>query len=275
MLDLGHAIAYCTLAALQGALVMLPRPVGSAAWRLRSPAWALVLPGSLIVGTFGVLAVPASPTDLAVLAAVATPLLAGLAVVRILRGARRAWLAALPLLGAGALTLPTWPAELAACVLTALGCLTVGVVLVRLTPLPWVAAGVFTMCIVDVTLLAAGVGQTAAVELERAMSHSALPEFHHAQLAGVTKDYPDLVLAGVLGGALAGSARQRTAAMLVTLLVCANGMFFMVADMLPGTVPLGVAAAVVALLERRGGAFRQRTRRRSSISHPELAPSRA
>jgi hypothetical protein len=274
MLDLGQAVAYGTLAALQGALVMLPSPARSGVWRLRSPVWALVLPGALIAGTFGVLAVPGSATGLAWLAALATPVLAGVAVVGIVRGARRVWLAALPLLGAAALTLPSWPGQLAACVLTALGCLTVGVVLVRLTPLPWAAAGVFAMCVVDVALLATGVGQPSAVVLERAMSHGALPQFHHAQLGGVTKDYPDIVLAGVLGGALAGSARQGTAAVLATLLVCANGVFFMVADMLPGTVPLAVAAAIVVLLERRGTTDRG-PRRRSSIPHPELAPSRA
>ena len=49
--------AYCGLAALQGVLVMLPRPAASGAWNraARSPGWALVLPGALMVGTFGVL----------------------------------------------------------------------------------------------------------------------------------------------------------------------------------------------------------------------------
>jgi hypothetical protein len=47
------------LALLQGALIALPRanalePLA----RLRSPAWAAVLPGSIIVGTFAVRALP-------------------------------------------------------------------------------------------------------------------------------------------------------------------------------------------------------------------------
>jgi hypothetical protein len=121
--------------------------------RLRSPCWAVVLPGALLVGTFGVLAVPHGATGLAVLAALAV-------------------------LSAGAVTLHSWPSQLASTALTALGCLTVGAALVRLTPLPWLAGGIAAMCIVDVALLATGVGQPAAHELKTALSHSALPEYH-------------------------------------------------------------------------------------------------
>lgn len=258
MLSPVEIAAYCSLAALQGLLVALPRPARSAGWsRLRSPGWALVLPGALMVGTFGVLAAPSLATGLAVLAGVGTPVLIGLAVVGVVRGSRWAWLAALIGLGTATLTLHSWPAQLAASALTALGCLTLGAALVRLTPLPWLAGGIVAMCIVDVALLGTGVGQPAAAWMNAALSDSALPEFHRATLGGISKDYPDLVLAAVLGNALAGHARQRTAAVLVTLLVSANGLFFLVADMLPGTVPVGVAAAAVVLLERRGTRLRR------------------
>jgi hypothetical protein len=263
---LGEIIAYCALAALQGLLVFLPRPAAPGWGRLRSPAWALTLPVALIIGTFGVLEVPGGATALAVLAAVTTPLLAGLAVMSVVRGSRRAWLAAWPLLGAAALGMQAWPAELATSGLAGLGCLTVGAALVRLTPLPWLAAGILAMCIVDVILLATGVGQPAAGLLEDALSHSALPEFHRAQIGSMNRDYPDLVLAAVLGTVLAGGARQQTAAVLVAVLASANGLLFLVADMLPGTVPLGVAAVVVVLLERRTAVrYRRRSRRRRPV----------
>jgi hypothetical protein len=262
----GDIVAYCGLAALQGVLVVLPRPAGSAVWtRLRSPGWALVLPGALMVGTFGVLELPHGATGLAVLAAVATPVLVGLAVTSVVRGPRRAWVLALPPLGA-AVALHSWPAALAASALTALGCLTLGAALVRLTPLPWLAAGIAAMCLVDVALLGAGVGQPAAAQLENALSHSPLPEFHRAQLGSMNRDYPDLVLAAALGTALAGNPRQPTAAVLVALLASANGLFLLIADILPATVPLGVAALVVAALERRS----RRTRR---PSHNRSCPS--
>ena len=61
---------------------------------------------------------------------------------------------------------------------------------------------------------------------------------------------PDLVRAGVLVTVLAGNARQLTAALLDVVLASANGGFFVVADMLPATAPLGVAAAATFLFER-------------------------
>jgi hypothetical protein len=249
--------------------VAIPRAGRSTGWnRLRSPVWALVFPGALIVGTFGVLAAPSFATGLVVLAAVGTPVLVGLAVVDVVRGSRWTWLAMLPVLGAAAFILHSWPAQLATSVLTALGCLTVGAALVRLTPLPWLAAGIAAMCIVDVTLIAAGFGQPASAAMGEALSHSALPEFHQATLAGVHKDYPDLVLAAVLGNVLAGHARQRTAAVLVAALVSANGLFLLVTHMLPGTVPVGVAAAAIAVLERRRSSARRRAPRRLGGARP-------
>jgi hypothetical protein len=272
MLTAGDIGAYCGLAAIQGVLVALPRAVSSAALaRLRSPGWAVVLPGALIVGTFGVLGVPDGATGLAVLAAIATPLLVAVAVMGVVRGRRGIWLAALPLLTVGAVTLHSWPSELATSALTALGCLTVGAALVRLTPLPWLAGGIAAMCIVDVALLATDVGQPAARQLESALAHSALPVFHRAQLGPISMDYPDLVVASTLGSALAGNARQLTAAVLVVALTCANGVLFLVADIVPGTVPVGLAAALVILIERRS----RRTRAtRSSLQPPVVGRSK-
>jgi hypothetical protein len=267
-------IDYCALAAVQGTLVFLPRPAAPGRNPLRSPAWALTLPAALIVGTFGVLEVPGGATGLAVLAAVTTPFLAGVAVMWVARGSRRVWLGALPLLGLSALALHAWPAQLATSSLAALGCLTVGAALVRLTPLPWLAAGIVAMCIVDVVLLAAGPGQPAAGLLDDALSQSALPEFHRAQLGSMNRDYPDLVLAAVLGTVLAGNARQLTAAVLVAVLASANGLFFLVADILPGTVPLGIAAVVVALLERRSAANRRPSQGSRRAVVPRAPPRR-
>ena len=256
MLSPEEFVAYCGLALIQGILVLLPRPAASARWgRLRSPAWALVLPVSLVIGTFGVLDVPHGATELGVVAALATPVFVVLAVFTVVRGPRWAWLAALPVLAAGVAL--HWPPQLAATLLTALGCLTVAAALVRLTPLPWLAAGIAAMCVVDVVLLGAGVGAPAAHQLEIALKHSPLPEFHRAQIGSMNRDYPDLVLAAVLGTALAGHARQLTAAVLVTVLASANGLLFLFADILPGTVPLALAAAAVLVLERRRGKARR------------------
>ncbi|MGH2875631.1 MAG: hypothetical protein ACRDLV_05215, partial [Solirubrobacteraceae bacterium] len=53
--------------------------------RLRSPAWAAMLPGSIAIGTFGVLAAPSSAFVLVLVAAVTTPLLAALAIAFVTR----------------------------------------------------------------------------------------------------------------------------------------------------------------------------------------------
>jgi hypothetical protein len=136
---LSHLIAYAGLGVVDGALVALPRSAAPVRpERLRSPAWALLLPLMLVVGTFGVLGLPAMANGLALLAGVATPALAGIAVVAVVHGGRRRLLlvpAALVL----AATLSGWPGQLAASLVTALGCLTLGTGLVRLTPAPWLA----------------------------------------------------------------------------------------------------------------------------------------
>jgi hypothetical protein len=245
-----NVLAYCALAAIQGVMVALPRGSRSCSWeRLRSPGWALILPVSLIVGTFGVLGIPGFARALALAAAATTPVFAGLA-IGIVRGPRTVWLAALPALGVGVATLSSWPAALAATAVTALGCVMVGAALVRLTPLRWLAAGIAAMCAVDVVLLATGVGQPAATILQDALTNSGLPEFHHARIGPITTDYPDFVLTAVFGNVVAGSARQHVAAVLVAVLVAANGLLLVVADMLPATVPIGVAGAVLLALER-------------------------
>ncbi len=89
--------------------------------------------------------------------------------------------------------------------------------------------------------------------MESALSHSALPELDRAHLGSIRRDYPDLVLAAVLGSALAGHARQLTGGVLVAVLSAANGVLFLVATVLPATAPIGVAALVLVALERRPG----------------------
>jgi hypothetical protein len=117
---------------------------------------------------------------------------------------------------------------------------------VRLTPPRWLLAGVLSMAAMDILLLATGVGQPAAALLDDALGSATQPTFHRAQLGPITKDYPDLWLAAVLGGMFAGRRIQRPAALLVAVLASAYGLLFAVADMLPATVPLALVVALVA-----------------------------
>ena len=233
------------LAVIEGALVALPSPRGlERLSALRSPAWALVGPGSLLVGTFGVLALPAFATGLAILAVIATPLLAAIAVASVVHGRRRSLLL-LPLaLGVVALACTGMAREIAATLLTALGCLTLGAALVRLTPTRALHLGLLAMALVDFVLLAAGVGQPAADLLGDALNGSQ-PTFHYAELGPATIDYPDLVLAAILGGVVSGRANQHRAAVIVAVLASAYSFLLAVADVVPATVPLVIALGVV------------------------------
>lgn len=238
--------ACVVLALIEGALVALPRHAALERLdRLRSPAWALVAPGSLIVGTFGVIALPPLAGGLALLAAVATPVLAFIALVAVVHGRHRALLLLPPALGVVAAVGSGWPGQLAASVLTALGCLTLGAAVVRLTPAPWLHLGVVGMAVVDVLLIALGVGQPAAALLGDAMGNSVLPVFHRAELGHVVKDYPDLVLAAVLGGIVAGRPIQRRAAALVAIFAMAYTFLFAFTNMLPATVPIVLVLGLV------------------------------
>ena len=235
-------IAVVALALLEGALVALPKAHAlERLGRLRSPAWAAVLPGMIIVGTFGLLALPSMAPGLILLASVATPLLAALAVVLVARGQRAAVLpVALAVALAAALT-SGWLGQLSASTLTALGCLSLGAAIVRLTPTSCVLVGVLAMCAVDATLLALGIGQPAMALIAEATARVRGPVLNGAGIGSVSIDYPDLLLAAMLGGIVAGHAIQRRAAVLVATLAAGYGMLLPVVDPLPATVPIALA----------------------------------
>src|SRR5690348_4255995 len=134
-MTVSEVVGVLALALLQGGLVALPRADAfEPLIRLRSPAWAAVLPGSILVGTVGVLALPSMALALIVLACVATPLLAAIAAMAVVRRRRTyaVLLAAALALASGLLT--GWLGELSGSILTALGCLAVGAAIVRLIP---------------------------------------------------------------------------------------------------------------------------------------------
>jgi hypothetical protein len=234
-------VAVVALAILQGGLVALPR--GDALTRLarlQSPVWAVVLPVMILAGTFGVLALPTVAPRLLVVAAVATPLLAMLAVLAVVRGQRPAVIAAATAVAAAALS-GGWLGEVSASTITALGCLPLGAALVQLTPTRWVPAGALAMCAVDASLLALGIGQPASAEMTGATVHFHGPILDVARIGPISTDYPDLLLAAVLGGVVSGHTVQRRAAVLVSILVAGYGMLLPLVNPLPATVPIALA----------------------------------
>lgn len=233
--------AAAAVALLQGALVALPRDdaLGSLK-RLRSPAWAVVLPGAIVVGTVAPLGVHPLALGLILMGTLATPPLAAVAALSVVRGPR-AGLVAVAVAAALLATLAGgWSGNVSTTVLTALGALAVGSALARLIPGAWVLAGIACMCAVDVALLAAGVAQPAAAVITQAAAHVHGPLFDNAHVGGLQLDYPDLVLASALGGFVAGQRGQWQAAALVTLLAAASLLLTPVNTMFPATLPAAV-----------------------------------
>ena len=212
----GYA-AVIALATLEGGLVALPRADALAPLKtLRSPAWAALLPVSILVGTLVPLAMPSMAFGLVVLAGVVTPALAGIAILHVVRGPRTALVLAATALGAMAALISGWAGQISAAALTALGCLALGTALARMIPGRWFVLGVIGTCLADVALLASGIGHSAAILMASATADVHGPVFSQADIGRVSTDYPDLVLAAVLGGFLAGRHRQLLAALLVT-----------------------------------------------------------
>jgi hypothetical protein len=247
-LSLHSALSGVPASLLEGALVLLPRarPFPGLA-RLRAPAWAALLPLSIIVGTFGLLIAPELAPRTLLAAAVTTPLLAVIAALLVVR----ARLLVLPLAAvAGGLAI--WATgqggHVGTGVVTALACLTVGAALQRLIPGRWLLVGVAAMSVVDITLLLAGPGYHETAVLAAAQTNFHGPRFTGARIGGTTIGYPDLFLAALMGTSLAGQRAQAWAAGLLVVLAVAYDSMLSPGLLLPATVPIALTLGVVWLV---------------------------
>lgn len=240
------AVAGIPAALLQGALVLLPRPRAlQSLARLRSPLWTALLPGSIILGTFGVLAAHWMAPTMLVAAAVTTPLMAIVAVLWVVR-ARPAVLA-LSLIAVAVSASATGAAgRLGDSIITALACLAVGVMLQRMIPRRWLVLGVLAMAVTDVVLLASPFGYHQTMVLAAASNSFHGPRFTGARIGATTIGYPDLFLAALLGASLAGTGAQRRAAVLLALLVVVYDSMLHPGMLLPATVPIAITLLAVS-----------------------------
>ena len=267
----GYA-AVIALATLEGGLVALPRADALAPLKtLRSPAWAALLPVSILVGTLVPLAMPSMAFGLVVLAGVLTPALAAIAILHVVRGPRTALVLVATALGVMAALISGWAGQISAAALTALGCLALGTALARMIPGRWFVLGVIGTCLADVALLASGIGHSAAILMASATADIHGPVFSQADIGRVSTDYPDLVLAAVLGGFLAGRHRQLLAALLVTAIGAAYGLLLLpLESLLPATVPIALALLLLEGLANRP-ALRARWPTRARTGDPASA----
>jgi hypothetical protein len=268
---------------MQAGVVLAPRAVSPDAalqrWlhRFRSPAWAAI-PVASIVGVIFAIRFASETADwLAYLALVAVPILAAVALGWTSRGSRPYF----AMLAVGLFVL-AWrsPASLAGeaagSILSALSCVTLGVLLGAVTPTRWLKLGILAMSAADIWLVASDLLQQPNDVLVGAAPRVGLPQLQSESFGTVNMGYGDMFVAGLLGASLAQNPRlQRTAALLTLIFAGLFDLLFFVINELPATVPVALALIAVQLGSVLSGSSR-RTRKRSgpadaSISAPNPA----
>jgi hypothetical protein len=230
------------LGALQAGCVAAPQP-RTPAWlaKLRGPAWAVIVPASIVVVVVAVGAASAVADGLTWLALIAVPPLAAIAL-------RKAWPLAVVLLAVAWAAKGSFAGDLAAALLTALSCVTLGWLIATLTPPLPLKAGIVLMAAIDAYLVFSNQLQQPNATLVAAAPPAGLPQLQFAEIAGASVGYGDLFIAGVLGAVLAVEGRPRPiAAVLVFVLGVAFDLLFWVFDTLPATVPVALALVLLEL----------------------------
>ena len=243
------------LLVLQAGVVAAPRiaPGAERLKRVSGRGWALIPIGSIVVVIFAIRYVSDTATGLTYLALVAVPLLAAAALGWATRGARP-----LAALVAAVLFVVAWTArgslvgEAAAALLSALSCVTLGVLLSAVTPPAWLKLGIVLMAVADVWLVVSDLLQAPNATLVAASPGGGLPQLQSELFGSVTLGYGDLFVAALLGAVLAGQVRrQRSAAVLTLVLAGAFDLLFFVVNELPATVPVALALLVSEAWWRR------------------------
>jgi hypothetical protein len=239
--------ASAELAAIDGALVALPRSVFPRKLpRRQSPWFALILPGSLGGCVLVVTLWPNSAAWLQVLALLAIPVLAALTLGFLMRGSRR-WLIGL----APALLVVTilwdggWTAGVASVALTSLSAVSAAYLLVYVTPLRWLTYGIVAMAIADVVLVCTGL--LGPVSAQMSTATVSLPSLQSIDVGGISQGYADLFVPSLLGSVLAlqGRGQLRVAIGLTALLLVFDALLLPIAPV-PQTGP---PALLLLLLE--------------------------
>jgi hypothetical protein len=271
---LPFAVSDVCLVAAQAATVALPAaPRIPLLAKLRSGWWALVPLGSIVVVIFGIQAASQSANALTYLALVSVPPLAALALAGLARGGRP-WhaLAVLPLFALAWANRHGLVGEACGIALSALACVTLGVLLAQVARLSWLKIGIVLMSIGDTILVISQQLQAPNNVLNAAAPGLGLPQLQRALFGSAVMGFGDLFIAAVFGAVLAAEGRRQGGPARLTLLMAlAFDLLFFATDLLPATVP--VALALIAC-ERPW----ERVRRAGRAARPGPArwwPSRA
>jgi hypothetical protein len=254
------------LLVLQAGVVAAPRVAPTLPWleRLRGPGWALVPVGSIVVVVFAIRYVSDTATGLTYLALIAVPGLAAAALAWAMRGAlahpRRI---AASVAAAAALFVIAWSwrrslaGEAAAALLSALSCVTLGVLLAAVAPPRWLKLGIVAMAVADTWLVVSDLLQAPNATLVAAHPAGGLPRLQSEIFGSVSMGYGDLFAAALLGAVLARDRRKQLSAAVLTLVLAAVfDLLFLVVAELPATVPVALALIVVELRDRFSAARR-------------------
>jgi hypothetical protein len=242
------------LVAAQSACVALPA-AGLPAWlqRLRTPAWALVLPLSIAVVVAAIELAPSTADVLTWVALLLVPVGCGLALGWAAHGARP-WLAvlAVPLLALAWALPDDRLGQTATIVLIAGSAVTLGRLLAGLTPLTVLKAGIFALAAVDAYLVFSNKLQAPNAVLVAASPGDGLPQLQSASFGRAGLGYGDFFAAAVVGAILAAERRNQLLAAVATLAVSlAWDQLFLVYDVLPATIPPALVLLGAMLLARR------------------------
>jgi hypothetical protein len=243
------------LLALQAGVVAAPRAISRMhpLRRFQGRGWALVPIGSIVLVIFAIRYVSDTATDLTWLALIAVPLLAAAALGWAMRGSTPlAALAAIPLFVLAWAAKASLGGEAAGAVLSALSCVTLGVLLAAVTPPGWLKVGILLMAGADVWLVASDLLQAPNATLGAAAPPVGLPQLQAEVFGTVSMGYGDLFIAAVLGAVLADRRDMQLSAALLTLVLAGlfDLLFFVISE-LPATVPVALALIVVEVWSRR------------------------
>lgn len=236
----------------------LPRYRAPFGWMPRSPWWALVPAGSIVVVVFGVEAAPDSASALTWLALLAVPPLAAFALGWLVHGTAPAWAwLAMPLFALAWAFDGSLLGETAAALLSGLACVALGWLLVCVVPARWLRIGIYAMAAIDAALIAAELLQGPSGVLNAA-APAGLPRLQVLELGSARMGFGDAFVAALVGCLLAQPAerpdpvarrpfsahRQWVGAGLVAVLGLGFDLLFFWLDTLPATVPVALALAL-------------------------------
>ncbi|HEX8977429.1 MAG TPA: hypothetical protein VF781_13035 [Solirubrobacteraceae bacterium] len=274
---LGFIASDAALLAVQAGVVASPRRAPDLVLlkRFSGPGWAAIPIGSIVAVVFAIRYMSATATGLTYLALVAVPILAAAALGWAARPGRPGLaVVAVPLFALAWAGRGTLVGEAAATLLTALSCVTLGVLLAAITPPGWLKLGILAMAAADAWLVISDLLQAPNAALEAAAPGAGLPQLQSELFGSVSMGYGDLFVAGVLGAVLAREGGpQRAAALLTLVLAGLFDLLFLILNELPATVPVALALLAVEAWSRRRGRVSE-ARRRSPPADAIPRPAR-